>query len=124
MWILDFVLNEWPQLFEESAQILRLLLRLFQFLVEELLAVSQQAYQLLILLLQHFDFLHVLAFTSIGSAPVVARALRLHLLHHVLTSVMVRTALLRRRLIMARLGDLLNERGRAAPMTGLDLLVG
>lgn len=97
MRVLHFVFDQRPQLLEKSAQVFGFFLRLLQLLVEQFLAVPQQADQLFVLLLEHFDLLEVLALASVACAnsPVVGSALRLHLLHHVLTSVMVLAALLR-----------------------------
>lgn len=37
-----FILDEWPELFKEGGEVLRLLLSFLQLLVEEFLAISQQ----------------------------------------------------------------------------------
>lgn len=117
MRVLHFVFDQRPQLLEKSAQVFRFFLRLLQFLVEEFFAVPQKADQLFVLLLQHFDLFKVLALASVATAtpPIVRRALRLHLLHHVLASVMVLATLLRGSLRVAHdpscLTGLLHEGG-------------
>jgi len=96
--VFDFVFNERPQLLEEGTKIFRLFLRLFQFLIEELFAISKQTDQLFVLLLEHLDFFEVLALAGVHiAAVVIGCALRLHLLHHVLAApiVVLLAALLR-----------------------------
>jgi hypothetical protein len=47
--VFDLGLNEWPQLFEQTGECLRVLLGVLELLVEQPLAISQQSYQLLVL---------------------------------------------------------------------------
>ena len=42
VWIFHFMLYKWPQLFEKSTKILRLLLSLLEFLIKKLFTVAQQ----------------------------------------------------------------------------------
>ena len=63
------MLDQGPQLFEESAQILRLLLGLLEFLVEKFFTITQQANQLLVFCLQYLYFLNVGSFFGVTALP-------------------------------------------------------